>query len=1066
MYNLDNALKIEMNLSTLNQAKDYLTQVTTAMSVLEEQMKRTMQLTNNIKWQKISPMEIFNTSGIERYKSEINSLNTIIDKVGRNYSNMASKLVSMTKGNKPLLDYSAYTNISKINTKVSNLIGNLQNLRNIDISNLSLVNQAKINSEIETLRMGANEIIKVQNNLQNSIKSENLSGINSNMQSLNSIAEQLEIKLRSVRESINAMNSASWKSINTPQIFNTTGITRARQEFAALQSSATRVLQTQNNITQKAMKMKIIPPSAAKEIDNINTRINNLIRTIQMLEAEKSKLSRWDVNGINQYNSKIENLRNSLHLIEQEQQNINNAIKDNNIEQLNSSYQRLNSIIDGTEKNIRDNTIQQNNFNNAIKNGSNHARILSNTLGNVVNRYANIYMAFRAGKAGISATDTYINNSSRLALITSNLEEQKQLQNDIYKSAMRSRGVYNDMVSTIAKLGLLAPDAFANNDELVTFTELMNKSFKISGASNMERSAAMYQLTQAMASGRLQGDEFRSIIENAPMLANAISEYTGVGRKGLKELSREGAISAEIIKNSLFSVASEIEARYAKMPLTFGDIWNQIKSTSTILFESTFERINAGLNSLANNGFTQGIYEAISWVTIKINDIINFFERLKLTAGSSISVVLNSLSKAGNYLFSLHGLMGNFMNAINSFARSTAFQNTAIVLSNAAITIGESISWVINIVSSLNENFGWLLPTVVSVSTQIMILKSINSLLLPILSNVANVIYHVRNHTLLMAAATKAATFAQQGLNVALQNNPFAFVISAVLKTISVIYGLLAAIRAVNRAAGVAIEASSNIGGVEAMAFKESMKKTTGVDYSLTTAQQMVNLNKDYESQLEDVNNRINSQVHDITVLDKSIRDNNPSSSRNSLLDKIYDKLSENYRDNQKAQLNTMQKELNKLTSEKNLMEKQYNEQMNMLKDQDSQVKNALNTLKNPDFEIPEIPPIGDFGGIGNVGGGNVGDIGGAGNIGNIDNVGNVDKISDTVDITSEDLRYMRDIAEREAINEYTQKLVSPVVHITFTGDIKETANIDAINEAIKNNIISELNSGAENNHF
>ncbi len=90
------------------------------------------------------------------------------------------------------------------------------------------------------------------------------------------------------------------------------------------------------------------------------------------------------------------------------------------------------------------------------------------------------------------------------------------------------------MVDVTAKLGLLAGDAFKDNKELVKFTELMNKSFKLSGASATEQQAAMYQLTQAMASGRLQGDEFRSIIENAPMLANAIGEYTGVGSEGLK----------------------------------------------------------------------------------------------------------------------------------------------------------------------------------------------------------------------------------------------------------------------------------------------------------------------------------------------------------------------------------------------------------------------------------------------------------------------------------------------------------------------------------------------------
>ena len=132
--------------------------------------------------------------------------------------------------------------------------------------------------------------------------------------------------------------------------------------------------------------------------------------------------------------------------------------------------------------------------------------------------------AFGVSKlAGLS--DTVAGNRARLELIVDDGGSVKELENKIFASAMRSRATFSDTVSTVSKLGLLAGDAFTGNDEMIAFAELMNKNFVIGGASQTEQASAMYQLTQAMASGRLQGDEYRSIIENAPLLANAIEDY-------------------------------------------------------------------------------------------------------------------------------------------------------------------------------------------------------------------------------------------------------------------------------------------------------------------------------------------------------------------------------------------------------------------------------------------------------------------------------------------------------------------------------------------------------------
>lgn len=200
-------------------------------------------------------------------------------------------------------------------------------------------------------------------------------------------------------------------------------------------------------------------------------------------------------------------------------------------------------------------------------------------------------------KKFVEASDAYTSTSARLANINDGLQTQAELQDKIYYAAQRSLTPYNDMANSIAKLNLLAADAFSSNDEAIRFSELMGKSFAISGASTQEKQAGTYQLTQAMAAGKLQGDEFRSITENAPMLAKAISESMGVSMGALKELSSEGAITADIIKESLFKAADDIESKFDSMPLTFADAMTKMKNWSGTAFEPLFVRFSEFVNS-------------------------------------------------------------------------------------------------------------------------------------------------------------------------------------------------------------------------------------------------------------------------------------------------------------------------------------------------------------------------------------------------------------------------------------------------------------------------------------
>lgn len=213
--------------------------------------------------------------------------------------------------------------------------------------------------------------------------------------------------------------------------------------------------------------------------------------------------------------------------------------------------------------------------------------------------------------------DNYANTNARLNLINDGLQTTSELQDMIFASAKKSRGAYDAMASSVAKMGLLAKDAFGSNKELVGFTELVQKSFKVGGASTQEQQSGMYQLTQAMAAGKLQGDEFRSIMENAPMIAEAISKYTGVSKGELKSMSSEGTITADIIKNAMFGMADDINSKFNTMPRTFGDVMTNMKNMLTQTFGPAMQFTINALNKLLIVASNIGTFISNNWSIIE-----------------------------------------------------------------------------------------------------------------------------------------------------------------------------------------------------------------------------------------------------------------------------------------------------------------------------------------------------------------------------------------------------------------------------------------------------------------
>ncbi|UDK97128.1 tape measure protein [Lysinibacillus sphaericus] len=307
----------------------------------------------------------------------------------------------------------------------------------------------------------------------------------------------------------------------------------------------------------------------------------------------------------------------------------------------------------------------------------------------------------------VSASDAYSNVNARLANINDGSQTQKELQDKIYRAAQRSLGSYNDMAASVSKLNLLAGDAFSSNNEAIRFAELMNKSFAVSGAGAQEKAAGMHQLTQALASGRLQGDEFVSITENAPLLAKAIANAMGVSMGEMKKLSSEGKITADIIKKSLFEAANDIEDKFSKLPLTFADAMTVFNNWAQRAFEPLFIRLRQFVNSKAF-GVLAG--HAMVFINLFVAGLSLVFDALE-TLYTIIGAVGQFMYDNASWVVPVLVVIGT---VIGSIVAILAGKYTVLGLIRVATMAWAAAQWVVN-AAYLASPITWVLIAIIAV---------------------------------------------------------------------------------------------------------------------------------------------------------------------------------------------------------------------------------------------------------------------------------------------------------------------------------------------------------------
>lgn len=252
--------------------------------------------------------------------------------------------------------------------------------------------------------------------------------------------------------------------------------------------------------------------------------------------------------------------------------------------------------------------------------------------------------------SAVKTTDQLTQLRARIDLINDGSQSTAEIMDKVFSAANRSRGSFLDMADSVAKLNMLAKDAFTSNDEAIYFVEQLNKQFKIAGAGVQETTSAMYQLTQAMAAGKLQGDEFRSIMENAPMLAQSIAQEMGLSVGQLKEMSSQGLITADIIKNALFNSAEETNAKFAEIPMTFQDIGTKLQNDLIAAFQPVMEQLSTMTSS--------------DVLAAALNEFAFAFKLAAATAQVSIAVIKGAFSGLSVTITTIKNLLFSFVQLI------------------------------------------------------------------------------------------------------------------------------------------------------------------------------------------------------------------------------------------------------------------------------------------------------------------------------------------------------------------------------------------------------------------
>lgn len=784
-----------------------------------------------------------------------------------------------------------------------------------------------------------------------------------------------------------------WET-NNLDVFTGTGIDRFEQEVQSTNSMLEQLNNTQNDITRQAYSTTIFPPESFQDLNSMAVRIDSIRERIQQIESNPVNM------GTDTANSQLEQLRSQLDRAIQEQNNLNTAMQNMDVSGANAAYLQLSQTVGNTERYIRDNTDEQGRFNQEIQEGVSGAEGLMGTIKRVVGAYVGIQSV---GKI-LNMSDELTQTTSRLDLMNNSFNEingtaneTSELVNMVYAAAQDARGSLDSMASVVARFGNNARDAFGNSEEVVAFADLVQKQMTIAGASTQEAANAELQLSQALGSGVLRGDELNSIFEQAPNLIQNNADYLDVPIGKIRDMAADGEITGDIVKAAIFSAADDINAKFDEMPMTWGQIWQSMQNTAVMAFQPVLQRLNGMANSNAFQGFVD---EAIEAMATTANIVLNIFDLVGSVAGfvadnwSMISPIIYGIAAAlavyGTYLAIVKGM---------EIASAAASAIHAVAMS-AKIGI-----------------------------------------------------------TAALTGSTMAATAAQMGYNGALYACPIVWIIVLVVALIAIFY---AAVAAVNHFAGTTTSATGLICGAFAIAlafignlFIGTVNTIIGIGvtlwnlianfvnaFALIFNNPIAGIEALFLSLFNFIVEVIESAARMLDAVFGSSLADAVAGFQNKVQAKVDAVITENGGSEILKTVEMSDYQFNRFD---------YGDAWNSGYNFGEKIDDKISNFSLADiFGKVDIPNPDDYtssfsDAIANSGAG-----------GNLDSIADdTSAIKDSVDITDEDLKYLRDIAEQEAINRFTTAEIK--LDMTNNNNVSSDADLDGIVDGMTTKVLEAL---------
>lgn len=463
-------------------------------------------------------------------------------------------------------------------------------------------------------------------------------------------------------------------------VFTGTGVERFQQEVQSANDMLNTLNTTQARISQTAQGMDILPDAAVQDMNTMQQRLSAIQQRIQQIENNPVNV------GADNANAELEQLRMQLNQAIQEQNSLNQAMQNMDVSAANDAYLHLSQTVGNTERYIRDNVDEQGRFNQEVSAGTQQANELTNTIKRAVAAYVSIQSV---GKA-LNISDELVQTTSRLNMMNDGVQTTAELVNMVYAAAQDARGSFSQMADVVARFGNNAKDAFSSSEEVVAFADLIQKQMTIAGASTQEAANAELQLSQALGSGVLRGDELNSIFEQAPNLIQNIADYLDVPIGKIREMAADGELSADVVKAAIFSAADDINSKFNEMPMTWGQMWQSMQNTALIAFQPVLQRLNDLANSEAFQTFIQGAIEAMATLA---NILLNVFE----VAASVGAFIGDNWSIIAPIIYGVIAALGAYL-AIMGIVNAITAISAAIDATKAAadaLAAGQTFLWTV-----------------------------------------------------------------------------------------------------------------------------------------------------------------------------------------------------------------------------------------------------------------------------------------------------------------------------------------------------------------------------------